>query len=243
MLARTRVVLIVTGVLVAVLATVAVRWAGSGRDDVPVIADTQRPIRAAEAAAGTGLAAIGPVLSSTPEAANDVVFLSVAAAYGRCMPAHAHELGAMAARARLPVLAGLARVVGPGSGSRAAMLAGIRELAARVPCDGPVDLSIGPFRQQVDIHAYAASFPDSYFEPTMTSASIDVAGRPLAERAGDECNGVAYAVLPLDAPRAWQCAALRAEARRRVAGLCGEGAAAAAQQIHDLVTRLPSTCQ
>ena len=243
LLARPRFVLIVASVLVAVLATLAVRWAASGRDDVPAIVCTQRPVRVAEAEAGAGLAAIGPLLSSTPEAANDVVFLTVAAAYGRCMPAHAHELGAMAARARLPVLAGLAGVVGPGSGRRAALLASIRELAARVPCDGPVELSIGPFRQQVDIHAYAASFPDSYFEPTMPSPSIDVAGRPLAERAGDECNGVAYAVLPLDAPRAWQCASLRAEARRRVSGLCGEGGAAAAQQIHDLVTRLPSTCQ
>ena len=153
------------------------------------------------------------------------------------------KLGAMAARARLPVLAGLAGVVGPRSGSRAVLSTGIRELAARLPCDGPVTLSIGPFRQQVDIRAYAASFPDSYFDPTTPSASTEVKGRSLAERASDECTGVAYAVLPLDAPRAWQCTALRAEARRRVAALCGKHGGGAARQIHDLVTRLPPTCQ
>jgi hypothetical protein len=251
-LPRSRLAFVVAGVLTAALVVLVARRAVSGGEQARAIPDTEHlrrpaigmPIAARPVAeAGAVLAAIGPLLSSTPEAANDVVFLTVAAAYGRCAPAHAHELGVMAARARLPVLSGLTGLLGPQTGSRAAVLAGIRELAARMPCDGPVDLSIGPFRQQVDIHAYAASFPDSYFEPTMPSASIEVAGRSLAERANDECNGVAYAVLPLDAPRAWQCAALRADARRRVAALCGEGGVAAAQQIRDAVTRLPSTCQ
>src|ERR1700754_767427 len=143
LLSRRNLLLIVAGVLIAVLALLVVRWVAGGGDDAPAISHAQRPMRAVEvtrhlappvAEAGAGLAAIGPQLSSTPEAANDVVFLTVAAAYGRCMPAHAHELGAMAARARLPVLAGLAEVVGPRSASRATLLAGIRELAARVPC-------------------------------------------------------------------------------------------------------------
>lgn len=193
--------------------------------------------------AGNALANIGMALSATPEAANDVIFLAAATAYGRCEPAHAHEFGVMAARARLPVLAGLTSVLGPHRGSRAELLVGIREVAGRLPCSGPVTLAIGPFRQRVDIHAYAAAFPDSYFEPDLPSASTEFAGRSLADRANDSCNGVAYAVLPLDAPRAWQCTALRAETRRHIASLCGETAEASAQQIRDAVTRLPSTCQ
>src|SRR3954468_4927795 len=63
--------------------------------------------------AGNALANIGMALSATPEAATDVIFPAAATAYGRCEPAHAHEFGVMAARARLPVLAGLTSVLGP----------------------------------------------------------------------------------------------------------------------------------
>ena len=213
-----------------------------------------QPTKAAPAAevpslnAEGALATLGSALSTSPEASNDVVFLAVAAAYGRCHPSHAHDFGAMAARARLPVLAGLGGVLGPHTASRASLLAGIRELSARMPCDGPVDLVVGPFHQRVAIGAYAESFPDSYFDPTLEHAPDEFAGHSLAERAVDECNRVAYAVLPLDAPRAWQCSALRAQARQRVGGLCrAEGASAdadaTAYQIRDTVNRLPSTCQ
>ncbi|PTR32929.1 hypothetical protein C8J98_104140 [Luteibacter sp. OK325] len=251
LLTRPRFLLIVAGVFTAYLSVlVAKRGANHGDHaggvaGAPTSAPPQGHARAAlkEVEAGQALSLIGPSLVSTPEAANDVVFLTVAAAYGRCAPAHAHELGVMAARARLPVLAGLTSVLGPHTGSRSAWLAGIRELAARLPCDGPVDLSIGSFRQRVTLSGYVAAFPDSYFDPSLTSASAEFAGRSLAERATDTCNGVAYAVLPLDAPRAWQCTALRAQARRRVTGLCSGTADAAAQQIRDVVMRLPSTCQ
>ena len=93
-----------------------------------------QPAKAAPAAevpslnAEGALATLGSALSTSPEAANDVVFLAVAAAYGRCHPSHAHDFGAMAARARLPVLAGLGGVLGPHTASRASLLAGIREL-------------------------------------------------------------------------------------------------------------------
>jgi hypothetical protein len=245
--------LIAAGAL-TVLAAVCIAWppvngeiharaTGTAGHQMAAPAESRAPVAAPEAMAGDALANIGMALSATPEAANDVVFLTAAAAYGRCEPAHAHEFGVMAARARLPVLAGLTSVLSPASGSRATLLAGIRELAGRLPCDGPVILAIGPFRQRVDIHAYAAAFPDSYFEPDLPSASAEFAGRSLADRANDSCNGVAYTVLPLDAPRAWQCTALRAETRRRITALCGGTADAAAQQIHDAVTRLPSTCQ
>lgn len=194
------------------------------------------------------LASLGSALSSSPEAADDVVFLAVAAAYGRCHPSQAHDLGAMAARARLPVLTGLGGILGPHTASRASLLAGIRDLSSRMPCDGPVDLTVGPFRQRVEVGAYAAAFPDSYFDPTLQQVPVEFAGRSLAERAVDECSRVGYAVLPLDAPRAWQCTALRAQARQRVDGLCrAEGATADADatafQIRDTVNRLPSTCQ
>lgn len=231
---------IVVALVVALVAVFAAKRS-SPIDRVPPVAVVVEAV--VEIAAGKTLVAIGPSLLSTPEAANDVVFLTVAAAYGRCEPPHAHEFGVMAARARLPVLAGLTSVLGPQTGSRPALLAGIRELAARLPCDGPVDVSIGPFHQRVTIQGYAASFPDSYFDPSLQSASVEFAGRSLAERAVDQCDGVAYAVLPLDAPRAWQCTALRAGARRHVAMLCGGAADVAAQQIRDVVMRLPSTCQ
>jgi hypothetical protein len=252
LLTHPRWLLFLAGVLTAVVLVLVVRRAPNGIAHEGPVVDAPRPVtpisRTAAVVvpridAGDALTAIGSSLVATPEAAYDVVFLTVAAAYGRCAPAHAHEFGAMAARARLPVLAGLTSVLGPHTGSRAVLLAGIRELAARVPCDGPFDLSIGPFRQRVNMQAYAASFPDSYFEPDLSAAPAAFAGRTLAERASDSCNGVAYAVLPLDAPRAWQCAALRAEARQRISALCGGSADAAAQQIHDAVTRLPSTCQ
>lgn len=252
LLTHPRWLLLVAGVLTAFVLVLVARRAPHGIDHAATVVDVPRPVAstpdatavlAPRVVAGDALTAIGPSLVTTPEAAYDVVFLTVAAAYGRCAPTHAHEFGAMAARARLPVLAGLTSVLGPHTGSRAALLAGIRELAARVPCNGPFDLSIGPFRQRVTIQAYAASFPDSYFEPDLATAPAAFAGRTLAERASDSCNGVAYAVLPLDAPRAWQCTSLRAEARQRISALCGGSADAAAQQIHDVVTRLPSTCQ
>jgi len=252
LLTHPRRLLLLAGVLTAFALVLVARRVPNGLDHAgPVVeaprAATSTPGTAAVLVphidAGDALTAIGPSLVTTPEAAYDVVFLTVAAAYGRCAPTHAHEFGAMAARARLPVLAGLTSVLGPHTGSRAALLAGIRELAVRVPCNGPFDLSIGPFRQRVTIQAYAASFPDSYFEPDLATAPAAFAGRTLAERASDSCNGVAYAVLPLDAPRAWQCTALRAEARRHIGALCSGSADAAAQQIHDVVMRLPSTCQ
>ena len=250
-LSRPSLLLLVAGVLATFLSVLATRRMANGSDHAGGVAAAPPPMArydhslalSPQVVGGHTLTSIGASLVSTPEAANDVIFLTVAAAYGRCAPAHAHELGAMAARARLPVLAGLTSVLGPHTGNRSALLAGIRELAARLPCDGPVDVSIGPFRQHVTLQTYAAAFPDSYFDPSLSSASAEFAGRSLAARATDTCNGVAYAVLPLDAPRAWQCTALRAEARRRVAGLCSGTADAAAQQIRDAVMRLPSTCQ
>ena len=254
---RVTFLLLAAGILTALVAVLVESWTVNNGDHVGAnddMAHPAHPPRQASGmprdvlptvAAGEALAAIGPVLSVTPEAANDVVFLTVAAAYGRCAPAHAHEFGIMAARARLPVLVGLTGILGPHTGSRAALLAGIRELAARMPCEGPADLSIGSFRQRITIQTYAMSFPDSYFEPSLQFAPVEFAGRSLAERANDECNGVAYAVLPLDVPRPWQCAGLRSDARRRVVALCGSGdfADTAARQIHDAVARLPSTCQ
>nr|WP_063571609.1 hypothetical protein [Luteibacter rhizovicinus] len=251
LLTRPRLLLIFAGIFTAFLSVLVAKRTANNGDHASSVAGTPSSTSphdhdhasAHEVEANQALSLIGPSLVSTPEAANDVVFLAVAAAYGRCAPAHAHELGAMAAHARLPVLAGLTSVLGSHTGSRSALLAGIRELASRLPCDGPVDVSIGSFRQHVTVGAYAAAFPDSYFDPSLSSASAEFGGRSLAERATDTCNGVAYAVLPLDAPRAWQCTALRAEARRRVAGLCSGTADAAAQQIRDAVMRLPSTCQ
>lgn len=196
-------------------------------------------------ARGAGTERLGPLLQGSTAFADDVLFLVAASVRTRCQPAHAHELATMAAQARLPMLAGVTEAIGTQTSLRDALLAVVRDVSGRAPCTGSFDLTVGDFTQRMDVERYAAAFPDSYFDPAITVTPQEFANRPLADRAHDECGKVAYAVLPLDAPRAWQCAGLRAQGRERVRSLCaGAGEAdAAAVQIRDAVGRLPATCQ
>lgn len=202
------------------------------------------PVRAV-VAHGAGTERLGPLLQGSAAFADDVVFLVVASVRTRCQPAHAHELAAMAAQARLPMLSGVTEAIGTQPTGRTDLLAAVRDVAARAPCNGPFALTIGRFTQTVDTERYAAAFPDSYFDPSMAVIPQEFTNRPLADRARDECGKVAYAVLPLDAPRAWQCAGLRAQGRERVRSLCAQAGQAdvAAVQIRDAVGRMPATCQ
>jgi hypothetical protein len=186
--------------------------------------------------------AVGKAMAAEDAVADDVVFLVVATLAARCTPGSAHGLPKMATVAGLPVL----RAGGQGDDGRHAVAAVVRAAAAAAPCGSAFTLAIGPSVRTIDPRAYAAAFPDSYFDPGLAVVPDEFRGQPLDARAADACNRVAYAVLPLDAPRAWQCAGLRAGARKRVRGICaaqGADADGAAASIREAVDHLPATCQ
>ena len=101
---------------------------------------------------------------------------------------------------------------------------------------------------------YAAFFPDSYFDPALTGAPNDFAGRSLSDRVADPCTPIGYAVLPLGGDRSWVCAGARAAMRRHVvADLCrsafdrGQSGAAMqmalAKAIDASLQTLPPACR
>ncbi|WP_429196701.1 hypothetical protein [Luteibacter sp. W1I16] len=178
--------------------------------------------------------------------ADDVVFLVVAALRGRCMPARSHDLPRMAVLAHVPAL-----VAGGGDGGasenfRHDVTVVVKDSVRQASCAGPVILHIGDYTRTLDPEAYAAAFPDSYFDPGISVAPEEFRHASLDQRVTDSCTSVAYAMLPLDSPRAWQCAGLRANARSTILRLCRtEGASPeqAASHIQQLISGLPATCQ
>jgi hypothetical protein len=213
----------------------------------PPAASAPQPAPVRIDAKGRDAQALGSLLVDRPAFASDVVFLVVAAMRERCEPDHAHELAAMAARARLPVLAGVTDALGKDAERREALLEGIRSVAARAPCRAAFEMDIGAFRQRIEAVSYAAAFPDSYFDPGLSIVPNSFGKATLGERAADDCNRVAYAVLPLDEPRAWQCTALREAGRQHVLALChaspGSASDDTALRIRGIVDHLPPTCQ
>ena len=186
--------------------------------------------------------------------AHDLAFLLAASLRDRCAPAHAHELARMAVAAHLPVLDGATVALQGRPELRGAAYALIRRLAATAPCGRPLDVAIGRYRATLDPERYAAAFPDSYFDPGLDAPPPDVAGRDLGERGADPCTSIVYAVLPLDAERAWECLGLRATLRRRLQETCAAGLhdapaadaqteARLAASIHDDLERLPAMCR
>src|ERR1700755_1119361 len=142
---------------VAVLACVAIAWLLHGHPRRTDYFEAARAPRAVAQPAppridakGKDAPALAASLFDRPDFANDVVFLVVAATRGRCEPAHAHELAAMASRARLPVLAGVTEALGDDGDRRDALLADIRDIAGRAPCQGVFEMGIGAFRQRID---------------------------------------------------------------------------------------------
>lgn len=244
-------------VLVALcLAMLAVRT-----DDVeprPDIAHASAPpvvqLNADDLRAPAEREALGELLRQHDDFAHDLLFLLAASLRDRCTPAHAHELARMAVAAYLPVLDGVQAAVATAPGMRHAAYALVRRLAAAAPCGRTLRIVIGGYETTFEPERYAAAFPDSYFEPSLQAPPPDIADRDLGGRAADPCTPVVYAVLPLDAQRAWSCLGLRAMLRRRLretcdAGLHGETTVDASMAAHlaaglrDNLEALPAMCR
>lgn len=197
--------------------------------------------------------ALAELLLAQDGFAHDLVFLLTASLRDRCVPAHAHELARMAVAARLPVLEGTTLALQRRPDLRGVVYALIRRLAATAPCDRPLDLALGTYRARFDPERYAAAFPNSYFVPDLDAPPMDIADRDLRDRSADPCTPVIYAVMPLDADRAWQCQGLRAMLRRRLVQTCMRGAREVsiadawttrlAASIHGDLQKLPAMCQ
>jgi hypothetical protein len=215
------------------------------------------PVPATQAGAPSPLPPLSGVQASDDEAvrlgqrmrddervANDVVFLLMAALRGLCDPALAHDLPRMAVLARVPVLSAGGAAESPGFRRDVSHV--VNELAHRAPCHRTLAIRVGAYAVSLAPATYAEAFPDSYFDPGLAPVPSEFKGAPLAERVADACTRVAYATLPLDEPRAWQCAGLRAGARRNILAVCrSEGARPddAAAGIQHLLGSLPATCQ
>jgi hypothetical protein len=198
--------------------------------------------------------ALGELLRQRDDFAHDLLFLLAASLRDRCVPAHAHELARMAVAAHLPVLDGAEAAVATTPGLRHAAYALVRRLAAAAPCGRTLRIVIGGYDTTFAPERYAAAFPDSYFEPSLQAPPPDIADRDLGARAADPCTPVVYAVLPLDAARAWSCLGLRATLRRRLRDTCDAGlhggktvdaptAAHLAASLHDNLEALPAMCR
>lgn len=215
-----------------------------GRDHAPVLLASAASVPPARVVANDPSGrALGERLIHDEGLADSAMFLFVAAVRTRCVPQHAHDLPRMAVMAGLPVLS--SPTGGDFGGKMRQSIRGVvRHLVDEAPCDSPLALGIGRFRRSVDPEEYAAAFPDSYFDPALAVPPDEFGGVALALRATDECNRVAYAVLPLDASHPWQCGGLRAAARKRIRHLCGaQPVEAAALQIRQTADTLPLTCQ
>lgn len=234
------------GVLILLVVAAVVLWPRHGSVKTPTPPPPPAPPPVTIEAQGPATTHLGELLDDVEGFAEDATYLVAASVYARCHPEHAHELGRMAARARLPVLTGAGQALGEDDEARRAFLGQVRDLATRAPCGQPFTVAVGAFRRTIDADAYARAFPDSYFDATLTAPPMDAADRSLAERATDQCGSVVYAVLPLDQPYAWQCTGLRAQARARVLALCHastDAVDAGAMKIRDEVNRLPATCR
>ncbi|UPG84502.1 hypothetical protein L2Y94_14285 [Luteibacter aegosomatis] len=195
---------------------------------------------AAVVLAGAEAQTVGRRMQVDGDVADDVIFLIVAALQARCASSQAHDLPRMAVVAGLPVLKAIADT------TRKATADLVREAVRNAPCGAPFALHVGPYVRELDPARYMAAFPDSYFDPDMDVVPDELAKASLHARAVDECSRVAYATLPLDALREWQCSGVRADARSRIRALCnteGVEAAHAAVAIRSMVDGLPPTCR
>lgn len=236
--------------LCLVLGAFFLHWfPASERADVGVVKRPVVPTAAAPevvVARSYGSAQLGERMKTDDSVADDVTFLVVAALRGHCSPGKAHDLPRMAVLAGLPVLS----ASGGGDATQPQLArdvtAAVNDIVRQATCKGPLTLRIGAYTRGVDPETYAEAFPDSYFDPGLTVIPAEFKGVPLSQRVADSCTRVAYAMLPLDAPRAWQCAGLRGSARSRLLQLCrAEGASPdhAAVDMRNAVGRLPTTCQ
>ncbi|MHC1652072.1 hypothetical protein ACODUL_02080 [Stenotrophomonas maltophilia] len=151
---------------------------------------------------------------------NDVLFLLAATLRDRCQPQQVGLLARMANRASLPVLGAVSAVTEREPALDRPIYRYIQHRADATQCGQPLQMPLAGGRSMaVDIEQYARTFPDSYFDPQRSSEPRDFGSQSLQQRAGNACNSVVYAVLPLGGSD-WRCSSLRASARSRVRGLC-----------------------
>ncbi|MCC4590272.1 hypothetical protein LL974_03875 [Xanthomonas campestris pv. cannae] len=201
---------------------------------------------------------ITALLNSDPAFARDATFLIAASVRERCAPAHSGELAKMANRARLPVLAATSEVTAREPDLDQPIYQAIQRIAAAAPCGRALDLTAPGLPLQLDPERYAATFPDSYYQPTLDTVPHEYAGQPLGVRAAQECQSIAYAVLPLGRD-GWQCRALWSGMRPRIVKACeqarsegGQGAGEAIPPevanrltpvVAGLLEKLPQSCR
>jgi hypothetical protein len=155
-------------------------------------------------------------LSGNDAFAHDVIFLVASSIRERCSAQHAHELAQMAVQSHVPVLSGISAALDQHPQLRPRLYAVVRHLAADAPCNRVINIVIGNYRTHLEVATYAATFPDSYFDPTLSNPPMDFGGRDLATRAADPCTSIVYGALPLAEGRSWQCENLRANARKHL---------------------------
>ncbi|WOS42788.1 hypothetical protein [Xanthomonas rydalmerensis] len=177
---------------------------------------------------------ITTLLQSDAAFARDATFLIVASIRERCAPAHAGELAKMANRARLPVLAATSEVTAREPDLDHPIYQAIQRIAAAAPCGRTLDLMATGIPLQLDPERYAAAFPDSYYQPTLDTVPHEYAGQPLGDRAAQECQSIAYAVLPLGRD-GWQCRALWSGMRPRIVKACEQARSEAGQGAGDAI--------
>ncbi|WP_244667638.1 hypothetical protein [Xanthomonas sp. D-109] len=201
---------------------------------------------------------ITTLLHSDPAFARDATFLIAASVRERCAPAHSGELAKMANRARLPLLVATSEVTAREPDLDQPIYQAIQRIAAAAPCGRALDLTATGLPLQVDPERYAATFPDSYYQPTLDIVPHEYAGQPLGARAAQECQSIAYAVLPLGRD-GWQCKALWSGMRPRIVKACeqarseaGQGAGEAIPPevanrltpvVAGLLEKLPESCR
>ncbi len=204
--------------------------------------------------------AIGDRIQVVDGFGSDIAFLLIASVRERCSPEHAHELARMAVRAQLPVLQGTAAVTESQPALEKPIYALVDQLSRRAPCHRALSIRIGDASFDINPEAYAAAFPDAYFDPGLDRTPAEFSGEPLGQRVNDECLSIAYATLPLGNTQ-WQCGALRSSARARItrqvcaAQLQADGLArygvpltnafgrAIAPQVGQVLEALPAACR
>ena len=241
-------VLVIAGL---VLAGERVRWNVHAEHARPPAAGILTPVRLT-LAPGNGLDAaalkrIAGLVASDRAFARDVAFLLVASLRERCNPAHAGELAEMAGRARLPVLAATAGITAKAADLDRPIYRFVQRLSDAAPCGRSLDLQPIGLNLQLDPETYAATFPDSYYQPALRAVPKEYGNEPLGRRARQGCQAIGYAVLPLGVAN-WHCARLRASMRRQIRQACeaertgdadaGEVAATTALHLAGPVARL-----
>jgi hypothetical protein len=191
---------------------------------------------------------VGKALMGDVALERDAAFLYVGAFQVRCHPEVGHSLAKLATRVGLPTMQAVGKLLDAQPAVARTLYSIIRGSSAVAPCNTPIhEWRVGSYRLRLSPLAYADGFPDSYFNPSITS---DATTRPFYRDVDSPCLQLAFRLLPLDAEVPWQCASSRREARRQIVqSLCPADVAGAEGQhhfavdVHMLKSRMPDMCQ